>query len=96
MPATIERLLPVDEQALLKAYVEGSEPADAAAIYDALEVPHDAMPPRLTIAVAQILLHHIQETLPQWSTVSGDTLQLNRTAHKRHKDARLAFNPQLV
>jgi hypothetical protein len=25
MPATIERLLPVDEQALLKAYVEGSE-----------------------------------------------------------------------
>ena len=41
-----KRLLPVDEQALLKAYVEGSEPADAAAIYDALEVPHDAMPPR--------------------------------------------------
>jgi hypothetical protein len=96
MPATIERLLPVDEQALLKAYVEGSEPADAAAIYDALEVPHDAMPPRLAIAVAQILLHHIQGTLPQWSSASGDTLQLNRQAHKRHKDARLAFNPQLV
>jgi hypothetical protein len=95
MPA-IERLLPVDEQALLKAYVEGSEPADAAAIYDALEVPHDAMPPRLAIAVAQILLHHIQGTLPQWSSASGDTVQLNRTAHKRHKDARLAFNPQLV
>jgi hypothetical protein len=30
MPATIEHLLPVDEQALLKAYVEGTEPADAA------------------------------------------------------------------
>jgi hypothetical protein len=96
MPATIERLLPVDEQALLKAYVEGSEPADAAAIYDSLEVPHDAMPPRLAIAVAQILLHHIQGTLPQWSSARGDTLQLNRQANKRHKDARLTFNPQLV
>jgi hypothetical protein len=62
MPATIERLLPVDEQALLKAYVEGSEPADAAALYDVLEVPHDAVPPRLAMAVAQILLHHIQGT----------------------------------
>ena len=51
MPATIERLLPVAEQALLKAYVEGSEPAEAAAIYDALEVPHDAMPPRLATAM---------------------------------------------
>ena len=80
MPATIERLLPVDEQALLKAYAEGSEPADAAAIYDALEVPHDAMPPRLAIVVALILLHHIQGTLPQWSSASGDTVQLNRYA----------------
>jgi len=45
MTATIERLLPVDEQTLLKAYVDGTgEPADAAGIYDALEVP--ATPPR--------------------------------------------------
>jgi hypothetical protein len=52
--ATIERLLPVDEQALLRAYVEGgSEPADAANIYDALEVPANATPPRLAIAVAR-------------------------------------------
>ncbi|MCX7298078.1 MAG: hypothetical protein NTU64_14690 [Hyphomicrobiales bacterium] len=28
--------------------------------------------------------------------MSGDTVNLNRKAHKRHKDARLAFNPQLV
>lgn len=95
MAATIERLLPVDEQALLRAYVEGgSEPADAANIYDALEVPANATPPRLAIAVAQILLHHVQGALPQWA--SGGTIQLNRNEHKRHKDARLAFNPQLV
>jgi hypothetical protein len=97
MAATIERLLPVDEQALLRAYVEGgSEPADAANIYGALEVPANATPPRLAIAVAQILLHHVQGGLPQWASVSGGTIQLNRNEHKRHKGARLAFNPQLV
>jgi hypothetical protein len=82
MAATIERLLPIDEQALLKAYVEGSsEPADAAAIYDTLEVPTSATPPRLAIAVAQILLHHIQERLPQRSSVNGDAVCLNREEH---------------
>ena len=61
MSATVVRLLPAAEQALLKAYVEGTtEPADADAIYDALEVPDDAQPPRLEIAVAQILLNKIQ------------------------------------
>jgi hypothetical protein len=97
MTAAIVRLLPADEHALLKAYVEGtSEPANAAAIYETLEVPAGATPPRLAVAVAQILLHHVQGTLPQWSSVSADALCLNREEHKRHKDARLAFNPQLV
>ena len=97
MTATIVRLLPADERALLQCYVEGtSEPDNAAAIYDALEVPAEATPPRLSIAVAQILLHHVQGTLPQWASVSSDTVSLNRKAHKRHKDARLAFNPQLI
>lgn len=53
MTRTIVRLLPADEQALLKAYIEGSsEPADAAAIYDTLEISAGATPPRLAIAVA--------------------------------------------
>jgi hypothetical protein len=96
MTATIVRLLPADEQALLKCYVEGTdEPDNFDALYDALEVPAKATPPRLAIAVAQILLHHVQGMLPQWASV-GDTVRLNRKAHKRHKDARLAFNPQLV
>jgi hypothetical protein len=96
MTATVVRLLPADEQALLKAYVEGtSEPDNADAFYDALEVPNHATPPRLAIAVAQILLHHVQATLPQWASI-GEKVILNRKAHKRHKDARLIFNPQLV
>jgi hypothetical protein len=97
MTATIVRLLPADEQALLKAYVEGTcGPAADAAIYDLLEVPDGATPPRIAIAAAQIILHHVQATLPQWSSVSGGTVNLNRKEYKRHKDARLTFNPQLV
>jgi len=97
MTATVIRLLPVDEKVLLKAYVEGtSEPDGADALYDALEVPADATPLRLAIAVAQILLHEIQGTLPQWASVRGETVTLNRKEHKRHKNARLAFNPQHV
>lgn len=97
MTATIVRLLPTDEQILLKCYVEGtSEPDNAGAIYDALDVPAEATPPRLAIAVAQILLHHIQGKLPQWASFRDDKVSLNRQQHKRHKDGRLAFNPQLV
>ena len=97
MTATIVRLLPADEHALLSCYVKGtSEPDNFDALYDALEVPANATPPRLAIAVAQILLHHIQERLPQWASVRGSKVSLNRKEHKRHKDARLAFHPQLI
>jgi hypothetical protein len=41
-------------------------------------------------------LHHIQETLPQWASVRGDKVSLNRSEHKRHKNARLAFHPKLI
>jgi hypothetical protein len=81
MTAAIVRLLPGDEHALLKAYVEGtSEPANAAAIYDTLEVPAGATPPRLAIAVPQILLNHVQGTLPQWASVSGATVNCPASA----------------
>src|SRR6266446_6523348 len=97
MNAMVVRLLPADEQALLRCYIEGtSEPDGANAFYDALEVPNDATPPRPAIAVAQILLHHVQDTLPQWASGCGESVVLNRERHKRHKDAQLSFNPQLV
>jgi hypothetical protein len=93
MTATIVRLLPADEH----AYINGtSVPDNFGEFYDALEVPANATPPRLAIAVAQILLNHIQGTLPQWASVRGSKVTLNRKAHRRHKDARLAFNPRLI
>ena len=97
MTADIVRLLPANEHDLLEYYVEGTcPPNDVDAFYDALEVPNNATPPCLAIAVAQILLHHVQGALPQWASVRGDKVFLNRKEHKRHKDARLAFNPQLI
>ena len=68
MTATLVRLLPVDELALLKCYVEGTpEPEGFGALYHALEVPKSDYIPRLAIAVAQIVLHEIQGSLPQWA-----------------------------
>jgi hypothetical protein len=82
MNATIVRLLPTDEQALLQCYVEGtSEPSGVDAIYEALEVPTEATPSRLAIAVAQILLHEVQGTLPKWAASLGGRVILNRKAH---------------
>ena len=95
--ATLVRLLPADELELLKGYVEGTpEPEEFDAIYRALDVPVTNDVPRRAIAVAQIILHEIQGTLPQWASVGSDGVCLNRAKHRRHKDARLVFNPRLV
>ena len=95
MTATVVRLLPADEQAILKAYVEGTAEPDAAA-FAAFEIPEEAQPSRLEVAVAQILLSRIQDSLPQWSAMRDDELVVNRKEHKRHKDARLNFTPKLI
>ena len=61
----VVQLVPEDELRVLERYVlGGSEPADAGDSYDAIEVPDGTEAPRLNIAVAQILLHHIQDELP--------------------------------
>ena len=56
MSANIIRLLPDEERALLECYVAGSQhPASFQQLFDTMEVPTDAVPDRLQIAVAQIL-----------------------------------------
>jgi hypothetical protein len=98
MSANIIRLLPDEERALLECYVAGSQhPASFQQLFDTMEVPTDAVPDRLQIAVAQILLHHVQDSLPQWEPITNDgKLVTNRRRHKRHKDARLHFTPRLL
>ena len=90
------RLLPAEEEAILACYVTGSnERASFQRLYDAIEVPAaDATDgiSRLEIAVAQIVLHHVQDSLPQWAAMKGDELLLNR--RRRHKGGLLPFHPQ--
>src|SRR6476620_4701076 len=62
MSANIIRPLRDEERALLKCYVTGSkQPASFKKLCDTMEVPADAEPDRLQIAVAQILLHQVQD-----------------------------------
>ena len=92
------RLLPVEEEAILACYVTGSkEPTSFQQFYDAIEVPAadetDGIS-RLEIAVAQILLHQAQDSLPQWTTIKDGELLRNRRRHQRHKGGLLPFHPQ--
>ena len=98
MSTSIIRLLPDEEWAVLQCYVTGSQhPAFFQQLFDTMEVPTDAIPDRLQIAVAQILLHHLQDSLPQWAAITKDgKLVTNRKRHTRHKDARLQFTPRLL
>lgn len=92
----MSRLLPIEEERLLRAYIAGTESmGELDPILDAMAVPVQLEVPRLAVAVAQILLHEIQETLPQWYG-DGNPENYNRQPHRRHKDARLVFNPRLV
>jgi hypothetical protein len=94
------RLLPAEEEAILACYITGSqEPTSFEQLYDALEVPAAdriaSITSRLQIAVAQILLHQVQDSLPQWAAIRSDgELLLNRKRHKRHKNGLLPFHPQ--
>src|SRR5262245_46852941 len=98
MSENIILLLPDQERAVLDCYVTGSkQPASFQQLFDALEVPANATLDRLQIAVAQILLHHIQDGLPQWAAITRDgELVTNRKPHRRHEDARLQFEPRLL
>jgi hypothetical protein len=80
MLANIIRLVPDEERALLECYVAGTkQPASFQQLFDTMEVPTAAEPDRLQIAVSQILLHHVQDSLPQWAATTNDgTLVTNR------------------
>jgi hypothetical protein len=80
MSANIIRLLPDEERALLDCYVTGSDqPASFQQLFDT-GGPQQRNAGSLQIAVAQILLHHVQDSLPQWAAIY----------------ARLQFTPRLL
>ncbi len=97
MTAKVLKLLPDDEIRILEAYINEDTQYFLEKAFDALGVPTDPTPDRLSVAVAQILLNPIQDTLPNWGSVRNDgEVILGRLRKNRSKDARLNFNPQHV
>ena len=96
MSASIIKLVPDEELSILEAYFAQEEVSELESIYDDFGVPEGSEEAsRCSIAVAQILLHNIQEELPSWGCTKNDgTTVLGRLPHQRHQDARLNFNPK--
>jgi len=59
----------------IEAYLQGREPSDLGDLYEDLEVPDEAEPSQIEIAVAQILLHGSQKRLPQWGWAFAASVQ---------------------
>ena len=97
MTATILKLLPDDEVRILQTYIEGLSDSSLEIVYDTLNVPTELETTRNAVAVAQILLSPIQESLPNWTCVDNEgVLIVNQVLHHRLPGARLNFNPQHV
>lgn len=97
MTATVLKLLPDDEVRIIENYIYDKWDYDLEEAYDALGVPALPTRERDAVAVAQILLNPIQGSLPNWGGFDKDgNVVLGRNPHHRHKDGRLAFNPQHV
>lgn len=98
MSASIIKLVPDEELSILDAYIAQEDERELEGVYDDFGVPEGSEEvSRCSIAVAQILLHNIQEELPSWGCTRNDgTVVLGRLRHKRHQDARLNFNPKHV
>ena len=91
-------LIPQIELDMIEAYLNGGSDAAFDGYFDEHEVPADAIPSQLQIAVARILLKEIQGSLPQWAAVKEDgEVILNRKSIKRHpKATKLTFLPHFV
>lgn len=91
-------LFPSFELDAIEAYLTVEEPPFLERLYETLEIPADAKPAALEIAVAQILLHRIQDQLPQWGCVNKDgEVVKGREKLSRPKDAEpITLHPQLL
>ena len=82
----------------IEAYLQGREPSDLGDLYEDLDVPDEAEPSQLEIAVAQILLHGSQKRLPQWGCVNGDgkVVQGRKNLQRPQGAEPITLHPQLL
>ena len=97
MTSNVLKLLPDEELQILDAYIKRSNSIRLNKIPDQLGIPENPDIPRVSIAVAQILLEPIQELLPSWSCIDEDhEFIASRKVFKRFVESRLKFNPHLI
>ncbi len=90
-------MIPQIELDLVEAYVTNGSETDFLDYFLENKIPQDAMYSPMEIAVARVLLHPIQGSLPQWAGVRDGELVLNRKEIARHRSARhLTLKPELV
>ena len=82
----------------VEAYLQGKEPSDLGDLYEDLDVPDEAAPSQIEIAVAQILLHGSQKRLPQWGCVNGDgkVVQGRKNLQRPQGAEPITLHPQLL
>jgi len=97
MTSNVLKLLPDEELQILDAYIKRSNSKRLTKILDQLGIPENLDVPRVSIAVAQILLEPIQELLPSWNYINDDCVEIaTRKVFKRFVESRLKFNPHLI
>ena len=94
-------LIPQIELDVISSYFSGVSNSGFNTYCENIYISPDATPPEIDIAVARVILKSIQNTLPQWASVSADyEVSLNRDEIKRIPQSRhkreLNLSPKLI
>ena len=94
-------LIPQIELDVISSYFSGISNSGFNTYYENTYISPDATPPEIDIVVARVILKSIQNTLPQWASVSADyEVSLNREEIKRIPQSKhkleLNFSPKLI
>ena len=98
MNCSISQNLPTYELDTIEAYLDNKSIPELEIIYENLNIPDDAEPSQLEIAVGQILLHQIQNYLPQWACLNnnGSYNKARKKLDRPEEADPLTLNPQLL
>ena len=72
MDVKVFSIIPQIELDVISSYFSGTSNSGLNIYYENTYISPDATPPEIDIAVARVILKSIQNTLPQWASVSAD------------------------
>lgn len=91
-------LVPSLELDIIRAYLEGGDASHLEPLFDAMNIRVCVEVPRISIAVAQILLYDRQDELPQWGVAyaDGDVVLAREPFEQACKGPAARLQPKLV